>query len=423
MESFTRPATETEARLVTLVNDNMRSTLTQLIVTALILTAAVVLIAFWMAWHISMPIKSMAGHMSRLSSGDFVSEDVPAADQERSDEIGLLARSLEELTQSRRDELGMTSAIASGDYTRTIPVRSDRDILGKSLNAMVRTNKTALARVSAAVVRVGDGAQVVSDVSSSLSRGAATSGNVLREISETMAAVNSEVRQTAETALDANKLALASQEAAHRGYDVASELATAMTEIRQSGMKIASVVKLIDDIAFQTNLLALNAAVEAAHAGRQGRGFSVVANEVRNLAARSAKAARETSEMVGAMQALMEKGGELALHSDREFREIVDNAMKVAVFFRTIVDAADSQSQSVSKIAERLNQIDDVTQENSHNAQQMAVSAEDLSRQAGDLRQMVSHFRLEEETGGLMRLPNAGEGFHGMPYDEFQKEL
>ena len=183
-----------------------------------------------------------------------------------------------------------------------------------------------------------------------------------------------------------------------------------MTEIQQSGNKIASVAKLIDDIAFQTNLLALNASVEAARAGRQGKGFSVVADEVRNLSARSAKAAHETGEMIEAMLSLMDTGTKLAERSDREFREIVDAISQVATLFEGIAGASDSQSSAMSRIAKSLDQIGDVIQKNSNSAKQMADSANTLSRQAEDLRHMVSRFRLDPSSRTRLLGPNVSGG-------------
>jgi methyl-accepting chemotaxis protein len=235
---------------------------------------------------------------------------------------------------------------------------------------------------------------LISNVSSSLSRGVETSEDVLKDIAEMVAAVDRQVQQNAATASGANRLAVASRDAAHRGYDAATELSDAMAQIRQSGAKIVSVVKLIDDIAFQTNLLALNAAVEAARAGRQGKGFSVVADEVRNLASRSAKAAHETGEMVRSMLTLMESGALLAERSDREFRSIVDIATQVTHLFETIVEASDEQSSAVALIVESLNRISGVIKDNSRNAQEMAMSSTELSRQAEELRRMLSRFQL-----------------------------
>ena len=394
LEYFTLPAKETEVKLAASIEENLRGTLASLILATVLLTAAVVFVAVWLAWTTSRPIKRMAGHMSRLAIGDIVAEDVPLPDQNRHDEIGLLARSLHDLTTSRRDELEMANAIATGDYTRTIPLRSEYDLLGKALNKMIRINKDALSQVNQAVEQVGEGANSVSDVSVSLAQGVQTSESVLKEISQTVDSVDRQAQENAVHAQGANQLAVASRNAANRGYESVSELAGSMAEIQQAGKKIASVAKLIDDIAFQTNLLALNASVEAARAGRHGKGFSVVADEVRNLSARSAKAAHETGEMVAAMLTLMESGSKLAEHSDREFQEIVETTAQVAHLFENITDASNEQSTAMSEIAQSLGQIAAVVQKNSFNAKQMSTSAGTLLRQAEELRQMVSHFRL-----------------------------
>lgn len=216
----------------------------------------------------------------------------------------------------------------------------------------------------------------------------------MEEISQTVNHVDGQAHDNATNAQKANELATASRDAARRGYGAVTELVSAMGEIQESGKKIASVAKLIDDIAFQTNLLALNAAVEAARAGRQGKGFSVVADEVRNLSGRSAKAARETSAMVQAMTARMEAGAHLVKRTDSEFREIVDATSEVARLFDDITNASNAQSLAMAQISQGLAQIDEVIQENTQNASRTASSAHTLSRQAGDLRDMVSRFRL-----------------------------
>ncbi len=394
LEYFTKPAQETEAKLVYSIEENMTSTITRLVITTAILTIIVIFIAVWMAWGISGPVKRMANHMSRLAIGDLVHSDVPEVDQRRYDEIGLLARSLHDLTISRQDELEMANAIATGDYTKSIPLRSDQDLLGKALNAMVHINNNALRQVNQAIEEIGHGAASISDASVSLSQGVNTSEVVLKEISDSVVTVDRQAQDNAHHAQNANELAVTSRNSAQRGYAAVAELAASMTKIQQAGKQIATVAKLIDDIAFQTNLLALNASVEAARAGQQGRGFSVVADEVRNLAARSAKAAHETSEMVESMLSLMEGGARLADHSDREFQEIVDTTAKVASLFENIVDASRKQSSAVSNIVDSLGRIEDVTHGNSHNANEMASSAVTLSRQADELNQMISHFRL-----------------------------
>ncbi len=398
LDYFTMPAKDTEAKLVNSADENMSQTFTRLIATTLILTVIVIFIAIWMAWGISHPIKQMAKDMARLATGDVVTNEISYKYHQRYDEIGLLARSLHDLVLSRQDELDMANSIAKGDYTRSIALRSEADLLGTALNTMASINKDALTQVSNAIKQVELGAGAISDVSVSVSQGVQTSEEVLREIAENIDTVGKQAEENSIHAQGANELAVASRNAAQRGYGSVTELASAMSQIRQAGQKIASVAKLIDDIAFQTNLLALNASVEAARAGRQGRGFAVVAEEVRNLSSRSAKAAHETAEMVVSMLKLMETGATLAENSDKEFQEIVNTTTQVVHLFENIVDASNKQSSAMAHIVHSLSQIENVTQENFVNSEQMATSASVLSRQAEELHQMISHFRIGSET-------------------------
>ncbi len=344
-------------------------------------------------WRISRPVRNIITHMSRLAQGDLTS-DVPDLDRKRGDEIGQLARALQDVIDSNRDEIRLANAMANGDYTHTLPLRSEYDQLGRALTSMMRHTNDTLAMVSQAIDRVGNGAAAVSEASRSLSLGAQTSAAAVEQISQTVNNVDKQAQDNASHAKEANTLATASRDAAQRGYAAVTELVAAMGEIQQSGNKIATVAKLIDDIAFQTNLLALNAAVEAARAGRQGRGFSVVADEVRNLSGRSAKAARETGEMVNAMAERMQAGVELAARTDQEFRDIVDATDKVARIFEDISDSSNAQSLAMAQIAQGLGQIDQVIQENTTSAGSTATSSLALSRQAEELRRMVARFRL-----------------------------
>jgi methyl-accepting chemotaxis protein len=265
---------------------------------------------------------------------------------------------------------------------------------------MLKTSNEILRSVTGAIARMSRGAQEVSNTSRSLSQGAMTSAAALEEISRSVGNIDEQAKENAGQARHANDLATASRDAAKRGYDAVNELVTAMGEIQQSGKRIAMVAKLIDDIAFQTNLLALNAAVEAARAGRHGKGFAVVADEVRNLSGRSAKAAKETGDMVAAMTARMEAGTSLAARTDQEFREIVAATDQVAQIFSDIAIASNDQSKALAQISSGLLQIDLTVQDATNNAKDTASAAHSLEEQAEDLRRAVSRFRL---------LPGAGD--------------
>ncbi|MDR0362580.1 MAG: methyl-accepting chemotaxis protein [Planctomycetota bacterium] len=354
---------------------------------------ASVIIGVMMSLRITRPILKSVHHIARVASGNLQSDVEGDLLAERG-EIGLLARAIQKLIESSRMEVAIAERVANGDYTGSVAMRSEHDELGQAVRKMLDVTKEALSKVDVAVSQVTYGAGAINSASQSLSQGAMETASSLEEISASISQIGQKTRANAANADEADKLAASSRAAADKGYDAVAEMIAAMKDIRTTGVQIVKVVKLIDDIAFQTNLLALNAAVEAARAGRHGRGFSIVADEVRSLAGRSAKAARETSEMMQRTVEKLEKGAQFAEHTDSVLREIVDAAAKVAELFKEIARASNEQSQGIGQIANGLSQIDRVTQHNTITAGETASAANALLRQAEGLREMMEQFRL-----------------------------
>ncbi|MCC8107532.1 MAG: methyl-accepting chemotaxis protein [Planctomycetes bacterium] len=352
-----------------------------------------IILGFWLSRRITNPILSSVGHIARVADGNL-RQDVEPSLLEQAGETGLLANAIQSLIKSQRKEVGVFQSIANGDYTSSLELRSNQDDLGRAVGQMLDVTNETLAQVNVAVTQVTSGAGSINNASQILSQGAIETASSLEEISASVAQIGEKPRANAASADEADKLAAASRAAVDRGYDAVAEMITAMKDLQATSAQIASVVKLIDDIAFQTNLLALNAAVEAARAGRHGRGFSIVADEVRNLAGRSAKAAQETAQMLEETVAKLEKGATLAEHTDGVLREIVTNAGKVAELFKEIAKSSNEQSVGIGQVANGLKQIDQVTQHNTLSASETANAAISLLRQAEALRTMMERFRL-----------------------------
>jgi hypothetical protein len=206
------------------------------------------------------------------------------------------------------------------------------------------------------------------------------------------------VRSNADSARQANQLALNASEVAERGGAVVGEVVQTMESITGSSRRIAEIIGVIDGIAFQTNILALNAAVEAARAGEQGRGFAVVAGEVRSLAQRSADAAREIKGLINASVNEVESGSTLVRGAGTTMVEIVSSVKRVTDIIGEISAATGEQSTQIGQVNSAVGQLDEMTQQNAALVEQSAAAAESLKEQAGRLSESVAVFRLDEHS-------------------------
>jgi methyl-accepting chemotaxis protein len=211
----------------------------------------------------------------------------------------------------------------------------------------------------------------------------------LEETSASLEELTSMVRRNAESAQQTKSLAAETRAAADAGSKDMVELQAAIGDIKASSANVAKIVKNIDEIAFQTNILALNAAVEAARAGEAGAGFSVVADEVRNLAQRSAAAAKETAEKIQAAIEKSQRGVEVSEKVTRDLEEMVGKVRQVDTFIAEIATASNEQAQGLQQVNTALSEMDKVTQSNAATAEESASAAEQLNAQAAAQKDAV----------------------------------
>jgi methyl-accepting chemotaxis protein len=328
---------------------------------------------------ITRPLAALAEDAQQIASGDLTVQI-----QRRSkDEIGMLATSFNSMADSLRDAIRQVSDTSS--------------LLSSSATELLATSET----ISSGADAVANQAQTVATAGEEM---AATSNDIANNCQSAAAGALDASNSASDGSVVVDKTVQAMGQIARR----VKETADTVARLGQRSDQIGQIVGTIEDIADQTNLLALNAAIEAARAGEQGRGFAVVADEVRALAERTTRATKEISDMIRSIQAetrsavtVMEEGVHEVAHGTDEaarsgvaLQTIMELVNNVSMQISQVATAAEEQTATTNEISQNMLQITDVVQQTAQGAKQSEAAAAELSKLAANLESLVRRFRL-----------------------------
>ena len=340
--------------------------------------------------------------------------------------VGVLAAVLitRQITRPLRETLAVVERIAGGDLTQNIRVtrRDELGVLQQGIARMGVTLRDLISGIRDGVTQIASAAEELSAVTEETSAGVNSQKVETDQVATAMHEMTATVQEVARNAEQASQAAAAADGEARQGDRVVNEAITqierladevarsteAMSVLQKESDKIGSVMDVIKAVAEQTNLLALNAAIEAARAGEAGRGFAVVADEVRGLAQRTQKSTEEIEGLVAALQngtqqvatvmgnsrSLTDSSVELTRKAGLSLENITRTVSNIQSMNQQIAAAAEQQSAVAEEISRSIVNVRDVSEQTAAASDETAASSIELARLGNQLQMMVSHFRV-----------------------------
>ncbi|WCA62330.1 PAS domain-containing methyl-accepting chemotaxis protein (plasmid) [Agrobacterium tumefaciens] len=295
------------------------------------------------------------------------------------------------------EQLGLAlKALSQGDLTQSInpPFLPALESLRGDFNETASSLCSAMKTVSRNAAAIASASREIQSASDNLARRTEQQAASVEETAAALEQITTTIADSSHRAKEAGQLVYTTKGSAEQSGLVVDQAVSAMGDIERSSTEIATIISVIDGIAFQTNLLALNAGVEAARAGDAGKGFAVVAQEVRELAQRSAIAAKEIKGLIAKSGGFVKNGVALVGTTGSALRDIVDQVVQVDRNVNAIVVASTEQAAGLKEISLAVHTMDQATQQNAAMVEETSAAASQLATEAGALFELLSRFNV-----------------------------
>lgn len=369
-----------------------------------VVAICIILVTVFILHRVGRELMVMESAISHLGNLELSADQELESFYGRSDEIGMIAQTIHHVCDCLRktiEDIGrILGEMANGNIAVDVGKNEsyymgDFRVLVESLKS-IRTHLTDVMRDIAQIAnQVDSGANQVSAGAQALSQGTMQQKDSINGLVSNVTDITAQIQNSAHRCNDATDLVDRATGYASEADKKMEQLITATRNIDQSSAQIGSIIKTIEDIAFQTNILALNAAVEAARAGDAGKGFSVVSDEVGNLAAKSAEAAKSTGTLIGRSLQDVKTGTESTNLAISAVQVINDCIQSIKMLMDDITLASVQQSEMIVSVENRIKEVSRVIEANSDAAEESAAISNELSEQARTLNRLISQFRIK----------------------------